>query len=308
MTLIRFDNVSLDFGDQAILTHASFAVERGERVCLIGRNGAGKSTTLKLIGGELEPDSGEIVRKSGLLVSELAQSLPNAPERNVREVVSSGLSGIGSMLDDYMALSNRQANASDLRRLEALHHLIDAHDGWMLDQRVDSILDELHLPAAKKMKQLSGGWRRRVALAAALVQKPDLLLLDEPTNHLDLVTIEWLEDVVKGFEGSVLFITHDREFLQRLATRIVEIDRGILTSWPGDFANYVRRKEKALEDEAVEQARFDQKVQQEEIWIRQGIKARRTRNEGRARALQRMRDERAKRTSREAAARMHIEE
>jgi len=308
MTLIRFDQVSLDFGDQKILARADLQIETGERVCLIGRNGAGKSTTLKLITGELEPDSGEIVRKSDLLVSQLAQSLPEAMDCTVREVVSSGLSGIQGFLDDYHTLSEQKLDTERLRGLEALHQAIDAHDGWIIDQRVEAILTELGLPADKKLHELSGGWRRRVALATALVQKPDLLLLDEPTNHLDIVTIEWLESVVHGYKGAVLFITHDRAFLQRLATRIVEIDRGRLTSWPGDFSNYLRRKEKALEDEAVETARFDRKLQQEEIWIRQGIKARRTRNEGRARALQRMREERARRLSRESTTRIQIDE
>jgi ABC transport system ATP-binding/permease protein len=308
MTIIRFDHVSLHFGDQNILTHADFRIEAGERVCLIGRNGSGKSTTLKLISGELEADSGEIVRKNGLLVSQLAQSLPDVRDSTVRDVVSSGLSAIRQLLAEYHQLSRRELKPEDLRRLEALQQLIEEHDGWSIDQRVEATLTELNLPAEKNLNELSGGWRRRVALATALVQKPDLLLLDEPTNHLDLVTIEWLESVLSSYTGAVLFITHDRAFLQRLATRMVEIDRGKLTSWPGDFANYSRRKEKALEDEAVEHARFDKKLQQEEIWIRQGIKARRTRNEGRARALQRMRDERATRASPEATARIEIDE
>ena len=308
MTLIRFDQVSLDFGDQVILSQADLAIESGERVCLIGRNGAGKSTTLKLIAGEAQADRGEIVRQGGLIVSQLAQSLPENVDRTVRAAVSSGLSAAQALLDDYEARSKNVRDAEGLRRLEALHRVIDAHGGWSVDRRVDTILTELDLPADKRMNELSGGWRRRVALATALVQKPDLLLLDEPTNHLDIVTIKWLEDIVYGYQGSVLFITHDRAFLQRLATRIVEIDRGKLTSWPGDFANFLQRKEKALEDEAREHERFDRKLQQEEIWIRQGIKARRTRNEGRARALQRMREERARRESREGTARIHIGE
>jgi len=308
MTLIRFDQVSLDFGDQVILSQADLAIESGERVCLIGRNGAGKSTTLKLIGGETQADRGEIVRKGGLIVSQLAQSLPENVDRSVREAVSSGLSATLALLDDYEARSKNVLDAEGLRELEVLHRVIDAHGGWSVDRRVDTILTELDLPADKRMNELSGGWRRRVALATALVQKPDLLLLDEPTNHLDIVTIKWLEDIVYGYQGAVLFITHDRAFLQRLATRIVEIDRGMLTSWPGDFANFLQRKEKALEDEAREHERFDRKLQQEEIWIRQGIKARRTRNEGRARALQRMREERARRVSRESTARIHIDE
>jgi ATP-binding cassette subfamily F protein uup len=308
MTLIRFDQVSLDFGDEKILSQADFAIEAGERVCLIGRNGAGKSTTLKLITGEVQPEQGEIVRRRGLVVSQLAQSLPEGMDLRVREVVASGLSAVRGLLDDYQQQSQQVMDAEGLRDLEELQQLIDVHGGWNIDQRIDSMLTELNLPGEKKMNELSGGWRRRVALATALVQKPDLLLLDEPTNHLDIVTIKWLENIVYSYDGAVLFITHDRAFLQRLATRIVEIDRGRLTSWPGDYANFLVRKEKALEDEATGNARFDKKLQQEEVWIRQGIKARRTRNEGRARALKKMREERAQRVTREKTARIQIDE
>ena len=308
MSLFRFEEVSLEFGDQKILTQADFAVEPGERVCLIGRNGAGKSTTLKLITGELEPDTGEVIRKSGLVVSQLAQALPEAMDMQVREVVNSGLAGIQLLLEEYRDRSQTELDQQGLAELEKLHQLIDAHGGWHIEQRVDATISDLALPADKKMNELSGGWRRRVALAKALVQKPDLLLLDEPTNHLDIVTIRWLEGVVRSYPGAVIFITHDRAFLQRLATRIVEIDRGKLTSWPGDYNNYLIRKEKMIEDEDRENARFDKKLEQEEIWVRQGIKARRTRNEGRTRALVKMREERSKRIAREHGARMYIEE
>lgn len=307
MSLIRFENVSLDFGEQKILTAAELAIEPTERICLIGRNGAGKSTTLKLISGEIAPDQGDIIRQSGLVVSQLAQSLPESMDLPVHEVVRSGLTGIQSLLDDYQRRSGERMDRQGLLELEVLHQRIDAHGGWNIEQRVQTTITELRLPAEKKMSDLSGGWRRRVALARALVQKPDLLLLDEPTNHLDIVTIQWLENVVYSHAGSVLFITHDRAFLQKLATRIVEIDRGKLTSWPGDYANFLLRKEKTLEDESREHALFDKKLEQEEIWIRQGIKARRTRNEGRARALIRMREERAKRVKRDGSARIHIE-
>ena len=308
MSLIRFDKVSLKFGDQMILTEADLAIEPGERVCLIGRNGAGKSTTFKLITGELEPDSGEIVPQTGLVVSQLAQSLPEAMDHGVRDVVKSGLTGIQALLDEYLERSRADLNPAGLRQLEELHRQIDTHGGWHIEQRIDAIISDLSLPADKKMHELSGGWRRRVALARALVQKPDLLLLDEPTNHLDIVTIEWLENIVRSYAGSVVFITHDRAFLRRLATRIVEIDRGHLTSWPGDFRNYLRRKEESLNAESRANARFDKKLDQEEVWIRQGIKARRTRNEGRVRALMQMREERAKRVSPERGARIYIEE
>ena len=308
MSLLRFDEVSVEFGDLKILTGAEFSIETGERVCLIGRNGAGKSTTLKLIGGELEADRGEIVRAHDLVTSQLAQTLPEAMNLPVRDVVRSGLNDVEALLAEYQQRSKLDLDRQGLQELEALHAKIDAHEGWHIEQRVETVITDLNLPADKKMNELSGGWRRRVALAKALVQKPDLLLLDEPTNHLDIATIKWLEDRVHSYPGAVIFITHDRAFLQRLATRIVEIDRAKLTSWPGNYQDYLRRKEKALEDEAAANARFDKKLGEEEAWIRQGIKARRTRNEGRARALLKMREEREQRVSPEARARIYIEE
>ena len=308
MSLFRFDDVCLEFGEQLILRDAELSIETGERVCLIGRNGAGKSTTLRLITGELEPDRGEITRRQGLIVSQLEQTLPEAMAQPVVDVIRSGLVQIEALLDEYRERSKLDLDKQGLRELEELHARIDAHDGWHLDQRVETTITELNLPAGKQMNELSGGWRRRVALAKALVQKPDVLLLDEPTNHLDIATIKWLEDRVFGYPGAVLFITHDRAFLQRLATRIVEIDRGKLTSWPGDFSNYLRRKEKVLEDEAVAEEKFDKKLAEEEAWIRQGIKARRTRNEGRVRALMKMREEVAERIKPGDKARIYIEE
>lgn len=308
MSLLRFDEVSLEFGDLKILTEAEFSIDTGERVCLIGRNGAGKSTTLKLISGEIEPDRGEIVRGQNLVISQLAQTLPEAMDLPVHDVVRSGLNDIEALLEEYQRRSKLDLDRKGMQELEALHAKIDAHEGWHIEQRVDTVITDLSLPADKQMNELSGGWRRRVALAKALVQKPDLLLLDEPTNHLDIATIKWLEDRVYSYPGAVIFITHDRAFLQRLATRIVEIDRAKLTSWPGNYEDYLRRKEKALEDEATANARFDKKLEEEESWIRQGIKARRTRNEGRARALMKMREERAQRVSPEARARIYIEE
>jgi ATP-binding cassette subfamily F protein uup len=308
MSLLRFDQVTLSFGEHVILRNADLAIERGERVCLIGRNGAGKSTTLRLITGELELDQGEIVGSSNLVVSQLAQTLPEALDQPVREVVRSGLADIERLLEQYKQQSALELDKHGLRELEALQAKRDAHDGWHIEQRVEETITELDIPAEKKMNELSGGWRRRVALARALVQKPDLLLLDEPTNHLDIATIKWLEDRIFSYPGAVLFITHDRAFLQRLATRIIEIDRAKLTSWPGDYQNFLIRKEKSLEDEETANARFDKKLSQEEEWIRQGIKARRTRNEGRARALVEMREERAKRVKQDSHARIHIEE
>jgi len=308
MSLLRFDDIGLEFGDQLILRNAELAIEPGERICLIGRNGAGKSTTLKLIMGTLEADRGEIVAKDDLVVSQLEQSLPEAMDLPVTDVVRSGLTQVEALLKEYERRSKLELDKHGLRDLEALHAKIDAHDGWHLEQRVETTITELSLPFDKKMNELSGGWRRRVALAKALVQKPDLLLLDEPTNHLDIATIKWLEDRVYNYPGAVLFITHDRAFLQRLATRIVEIDRGRLTSWPGDYDNFLRRKEKSLEDETVADDKFDKKLAEEEAWVRQGIKARRTRNEGRVRTLLKMREEREERVAKEGKARIHIEE
>ena len=308
MALIRFDEVSLAFGDHVILREASLAIEPGERVCLIGRNGAGKSTTLKLITGELEHDHGDIVCSSHLVVSQLAQTLPEAMDQPVHDIVRSGLTDIEDLLETYKEQSKLELDKHGLMALEALHAKIDAHDGWHIEQRIEETISDLEIPAEKKMNELSGGWRRRVALAKALVQKPDLLLLDEPTNHLDIATIKWLEDKVYSYPGAVMFITHDRAFLQKLATRILEIDRGKITSWPGDYANFLRRKEKSVEDEQTANALFDKKLGQEEVWIRQGIKARRTRNEGRVRALTKMRDEREERVKPDAHARIHIEE
>ena len=308
MSLLRFDAIRLEFGEQVILRDADLSIEPGERICLIGRNGAGKSSTLKLITGELESDHGEITHKTGLVISQLRQTLPDALDLPVRDVVRSGLRTTEQLLCEYETMSARELDKHGLAKLEKLQARIDALDGWHVEQRVESTISDLRLPAEKRMNELSGGWRRRVALARALVQKPDLLLLDEPTNHLDIATIKWLEDRVYNYAGAVLFITHDRAFLQRIATRIIEIDRGKLTSWPGDYANFLRRKEKQLEDEDTSNARFDKKLEQEEVWIRQGIKARRTRNEGRVRSLEKMREQFAGRIKLEHKARMHIEE
>ena len=308
MPLVRFDDVSFGYGDQPILIDANLVLEPGERVCLIGRNGAGKSSTFRLITGEQDVDQGDIVRKPDLVVAELAQALPAGIDRTVREVVRSGLAHVEALLREHEEQSRGTLDEAGLRGIEELHRRIDTLGGWQLEQRVEATMTELELPAEKRLDELSGGWRRRVALARALVQKPDLLLLDEPTNHLDIATIKWLENAIYHYHGTVLFITHDRAFLDRLATRIVEIDRGRLSSWPGSFRDYQRRKEKALEDEATENARFDKKLEQEEAWIRQGLKARRKRNEGRARSLYKMREERSKRVKQDAKARIHIEE
>jgi len=308
MQLVRFDAVSLAFGAQALLRETDFSIESGERVCLIGRNGAGKTSMLRLITGELEPDQGEIRRPENLVVSQLEQTLSQEEDCTVTVFIEGGISSIQTLCKEYQRRSQLELDSEGLRELEKLHAHIDTHGGWNIRQRVDTVCSELELPPDERLGDLSGGWRRRVALARALVSNPDLLLLDEPTNHLDLGTIEWLETRARNYPGAVLFITHDRAFLHHLATRIVEIDRGKLRSWPGDYRRYLRDKNKAIGEEKRANAEFDRKLADEESWIRQGIKARRTRNEGRVRALAAMRETRAQRIPRDAAARIHIEE
>ena len=308
MSLIRFDEVSLEFGDQKILTQANFSLEPKERVCLIGRNGAGKSTMLRLIMGEQQADSGEIQFKKHLRISKLYQQLPSDLHRTVSEVVLEGLSTQQQLMDHYQHLSNQTLDAQGLLELQDIQQQIEASGGWSLEQKVETVMTQLGLPAEKRLQQLSGGWQRRVALGKALVSQPEVLLLDEPTNHLDISTIEWLEHRVRGYQGSVIFITHDRSFLQKLATRIVEIDRGQLVSWPGNYQNYLFLKEKANETEDTQNKLFDKRLAEEETWIRQGIKARRTRNEGRVRALETMREQYSKRIKRQGKAKFEIGE
>ena len=310
MPLITFDEVSLEFGDQLILNNVSLTLDSGERVCLIGRNGEGKSTLMNIITGRVEADSGEIIKQSHLRVSQLEQGLPQERDISVKDYVAEGLDHLQVLLSDYEKLSavSIEKNPATLREIEDLQQQIEAEGGWNIDQRVETIISELNLPTTLNLNQLSGGWRRRVALGKALANNPQLLLLDEPTNHLDLTTIEWLEKRILNFKGAILFITHDRAFLQRLATRIIELDRGKISSWPGTYHDYLVNKEKALESEAKANALFDKRLNEEEVWIRQGIKARRTRNEGRVRALMSMREEVSKRLKPQSKARIHIEE
>lgn len=307
MSLIRLDDISIEFGDVPLLTRASFTVEPGERICLIGRNGAGKSTLLKIITGQITPDSGEIHYQQHLRISQLEQALPGAIDRKVSDVVREGLSEQQTLIDQFNELSQQSMDKQGLKELEQLQAQIDAGGGWQVDKQVETIISQLDLPADKTLAELSGGWRRRVALGKALVSNPDLLLLDEPTNHLDISTIEWLEHKVRGYQGSVIFITHDRSFLQKLATRIVEIELGNLISWPGSFQNYLKLKEQAIEEETTRNALFDKRLAEEEVWIRQGIKARRTRNEGRVRALEAMRAQREQRAKRQGKAKISVE-
>jgi ATP-binding cassette subfamily F protein uup len=307
MTLLKLSDVSLAFGAMPLLDKVSWQIARGERVCIIGRNGTGKSSMLRLIKGEQKPDDGSVWRAPALKIGELPQELPVADERTVFDVVAAGLDGVGELLAQYHHLSQNIHNDEDLDKLMHVQHELEARDGWRLQQVVDSTLSRLQLPADKTLAELSGGWRRRVLLAQALVSEPDLLLLDEPTNHLDIGAIAWLEEALSGFGGAVLFITHDRSFLQNLANRILELDRGGLIDWNGDYASFLVHKEAALAAEETANALFDKRLAQEEVWIRQGIKARRTRNEGRVRALKELRVERGERRERQGKANIQID-
>ncbi|GGD43795.1 ATP-binding cassette domain-containing protein [Pseudoxanthomonas indica] len=291
MSLLQFQRVDLSVGGPLLLEHVDLSIEAGERVCIVGRNGAGKSTLMRLMAGELKPDDGEIRVQNGVVVARMAQEVPQDTHGTVFDVVAHGLGDLGDLLARY----HHALSEGDMDALGAAQTEIEARHAWDLDLRVEQVIARLELPGEADFAALSGGMKRRVLLAQALVRKPDILLLDEPTNHLDIEAIAWLEGFLKQFEGSLVFVTHDRSFLRSLATRIVEIDRGQLTSWPGDYDNYLRRREERLHAEAQENARFDKLLAQEEVWIRQGIKARRTRNEGRVTALKAMRRERAKR-------------
>ncbi len=306
MTLLKLTQVSLAYGATPLLEEVSWQIARGERVCIIGRNGTGKSSMLHIVKGTRAHDTGEVWRAPGLKIGELPQELPVADERTVFDVVAEGLDGVGELLAEFNHLSQNISNDEDLNKLMHVQQELEARDGWRLQQLVDSTLSRLQLPAEKKLNELSGGWRRRVLLAQALVAEPDLLLLDEPTNHLDIGAIAWLEDALLNFTGAVLFITHDRAFLQNLATRIIELDRGHLIDWDGDYASFLVHKEQQLAAEETANALFDKKLAQEEVWIRQGIKARRTRNEGRVRELKALRVERSQRRERQGTANINI--
>jgi ATP-binding cassette subfamily F protein uup len=277
MPLVSLDHISMAYGHLPLLDDASLLVDAGERVCVIGRNGSGKSTLLQIISGEVQPDAGSVWRQPGLRIARLVQDVPLSADKPVRAVVAEGFD----------------------QTLE--------HEPWRIDVNVDMVISRLGLPADTSVNTLSGGWRRRVLLARALVAHPDVLLLDEPTNHLDIDSMIWLESFLDDYAGAVVFVTHDRAFLRRVATRIVELDRGMLTSWPGDYESFLRNKEDWLANEAVRNAKFDKKLEQEEAWLRQGIKARRTRNEGRVRALMALRQERASRRSQVGRVRLQAE-
>ncbi len=309
MTLLTLRNISLSYGHPPLLDGLHLSIQAHERIGLLGRNGEGKSTLLKLIAGELPPDSGERVLSQGTSIARLAQEVPNGIHNSVYAVVAEGLGESAARVAAYHAASQALAtdtSAAALQRLTQAQQALEAVDGWQLTQRVETILSRMRLSADTAFADLSGGMQRRVLLARALVGAPDILLLDEPTNHLDIAAIEWLEHFLSGWSGSLVFITHDRNFLQQLATRIVELDRGQIRDFPGDYAQYQRRRTELDHAEAQQQAQFDRKLAQEEIWIRQGIQARRTRNEGRVRQLQSMRAEYQTRRQRQGQAKLRL--
>jgi ATP-binding cassette subfamily F protein uup len=310
MALLSLKQVTVSFGGPNLLDAIDFQLDRGERVCLVGRNGAGKSTLMKLIAGEIKQDSGECLSQ-GLKIARLEQEVPAGTKGTIFDVVAQGLGDIAPLLIDYhQVLHELETDSSEavLAKLEKAQHKLESADGWTIEQRVETVISRLSLDPDMEFSALSGGMKRRVLLAQALVIEPDILLLDEPTNHLDIASITWLEEFLKSYGGTLLFITHDRTFLQSLATRIVQLDRGQLTSFPGDYQSYLKRREELLAEEAQQNALFDKKLAQEEVWIRQGIKARRTRNEGRVRALEKMRRERSQRREKQGNVNMQLQE
>jgi ATP-binding cassette subfamily F protein uup len=303
--------VGIAFGGPPVLDRASFAIDRGERVCLLGRNGAGKSTVMKLLDGTIPPDTGDVVRQTGVTVARLEQEIPGDVDGTTYDVVAAGLGASGMLLAQYHQAGHRVAlEPSDaaLRELDRLHHALDSAHAWQLQTRVETVLSHLGIDADLPFAAASGGRKRQTLLARALVRQPDVLLLDEPTNHLDVVAIEWMEGFLIDRGTTLVFVTHDRAFLRRLATRIVELDRGKLADWGADYDTYLTRKASALAAEEREWSEFDKKLAKEEVWIRTGIQARRTRNEGRVRALESLRRERSARRERTGAVRLQTQE
>ncbi len=293
MALLFLRDTQLSYGTQTLLDGVDFKIEPNERVCIVGRNGEGKSTLLKVIEGSVQADDGSRILQDGVQIAKLQQEVPNDTQGSVFHIIAQGLGNIGQLIERFHQLTAILADDSSentLNELTRTQQAIDDQDGWDLNQKVETLISKLSLPAEAEFSELSGGMKRRVLLAQALIQDPDILLLDEPTNHLDIPSIQWLEDFLKNLSCSLVFITHDRSFLQALATRIVELDRGQLYNWECDYATYLQRKAAQLESEAKSNAEFDKKLAQEEAWIRQGIKARRTRNEGRVRALEKLRE------------------
>lgn len=297
MELLRFQQACLAFGTNPILDHVDFSLFSGERVCLVGRNGAGKSSMLKLLTGQQNLDDGQIVVNTGVVLSRLEQDPPAKMDVKIADFIREGAGDLAQIAQQFYTLSENLDGASDAdyRLFEKLQSEMDTRDGWGLESRVADLCQQFDMNPDASLATLSGGWLRKAALARALAARPDILLLDEPTNHLDVAAIQWLEQFLLNFSGAIIFISHDRAFIRALATRIIDLDRGLLTSHPGNYQEYLDRKQKMLEDEQQHNALFDKKLAEEEVWIRQGIKARRTRNEGRVRALKALRRERAER-------------
>ena len=308
MSLLQLKSIHLGFGLPALLESIDLTIENGERVALVGRNGTGKSTLLKIIDGEITADSGDIIRQQSLHITRLEQEIPDNLEGSVYDVVAAGLGDLGATIADYHHVIHELDKPGNMDRMEKLQAVIEHAKGWDMEQQINQTLSRLSLPEDTLFETLSGGLKRRVLLARALVNTPDLLLLDEPSNHLDIEAIQWLEEFLLSANITLIFITHDRAFLKRLATRIVEIDRGQLNNWPGNYDTYLERKQAALAEEETQNALFDKRLAQEEVWIRQGIKARRTRNEGRVRALKKLRVERSQRRSKTGTAKMQIQD
>ena len=313
MALITLRDISISFGSEPLLDRLNLTVASGERICLLGRNGVGKSTLMRILGGGLSPDSGEVMRSQGVTASVLPQGVPDGLHGTVFGVICRGMGARGDRLARYRRLceanESEDRTASDTHeKLMALQQTIDSEDGWRIQQQVDRIITRMGLAADGEVSTFSAGMKRQVLLAAALVAQPDILLLDEPTNHLDMAAIEWLEDVLLNWSGTLVLITHDRMMIRRLATRIVELDRGMLHSWDCDYATYLQRSRERLEAEEKNNRRFDQQLSAEEAWIRKGIKARRTRNEGRVRALEKLREVRRNRRDRTGRVRMAIDD
>jgi ATP-binding cassette subfamily F protein uup len=298
MVLVRLKGACLAFGNQVLLNKVDLDINAGERVCVLGRNGEGKSTLLKILDKQIKPDEGLVQHSDTIKIAALQQELPVTDPQTVYEVVASGLGELGNTISEYHDEVLKGEHV-DLVKLERLQHVIEANDGWLWQQKVDSILDRLDLPGDAAFDSMSGGWQRRVMLAQALVSEPDLLILDEPTNHMDIATIRWLEEQLVQFKGTLLFISHDRAFVQALSTRIIELDRGSIYSWKGTYQGFIEHQEQRLAAEEVQNALFDKRLAEEEVWIRQGVKARRTRNEGRVERLKEMRNQRSARRERQ---------
>ncbi len=311
MPLVVLDQISHAYGHLPLLDKAALQVEPGERIAIIGRNGTGKSTLMQIIGGEMKPDAGTVWTQPGARVARLVQDVPLSANKPVFDVIADGLGDLGALIANYHHAAVEVAtdySEEAMMRLGNYQHELEERDGWSLEQRVELIITKLGLPSEAIVDTLSGGWKRRVLLARALVSRPDVLLLDEPTNHLDIEAIEWLETFLLDYAGAVIFVTHDRTFLEKVASRIVEIDRGMLTSWPGNYATFERKKEEWLANEELQNAKFDKKMAQEEVWLRRGVKARRTRDEGRVKALMAMRAERAERRGLMGNVRMQVDQ